>query len=79
LLKLSCEGFADVGFGAKGPEPWVDRGVLRPEPSGDGVGRIEAKAEFMTGGFGCPPVGLEDQSRPERSSIVRKELVCYWK
>ena len=85
LLKLSWAGFAEVGTGLLMtlPDPWVDRGVLRPEAKGEGLGRREERG-FETGGFRFANgdvevedwegfgglLGVVDQLRPARSSIV---------
>ena len=66
------------------PDPWAerfDRGVLRPEPTpGGGVGRSDGYDETPKAADWAARVGLgmfclfvellEDQSRPERSSMV---------
>lgn len=57
------------------PDACEDRGVFRPELTGDGVGWREGKEanaleEFMGGFFWLEVDEVEDQSMPARSSIL---------
>ncbi len=79
LLKLSTAGFEVEDFGAAKPDGCVERGVLRAEAWGDGLGR---KVGYAVGGFisfggkalvlvvPFPGAVVDDQSRLERSSMV---------
>lgn len=82
LLKASLAGLLATGMGALAPASWPevldDRGVLRPEANGDGLGWIGGKAEkalevFMGGFFWALLDEVEagaDQSMPAKSSMV---------
>lgn len=82
LLKASLAGLLAAGVGALKPPPagWPDvledRGVLRPEAKGDGVGWIggneENALEVFKGGFFWEVLveAEADQSIPARSSMV---------
>lgn len=82
LLKASWAGFVGAGAGAgagalePGPDACEDRGVFRPELTGEGVGWREGKEanaleEFIGGFFWLEvdEVGV-DQSMLARSSIL---------
>lgn len=86
LLKASWAGLAGAGALEPAAESWPeaceDRGVFRPELTGDGVGWREGKEanaleEFMGGFFWLEVDEVEvDQSMPARSSIL---CGCRWR